>query len=126
MRCMSRISLVIYQAIQLYGEEAALTDDINDFLAASATLSLKNCLERFRCFDSFCRVIPHQSGMDRISWSMVELRGCSQDLKTTAVGERPLDHVMYCAETSLLNAIRCVRDAACGHKKIKGIISKYT
>lgn len=126
MRCMSRISLVIYQAIQSYGEEAELSDEMNDFLATSATLSLKNCLERFRCFNSFCRALPHQSDMDRISWSMIELRSSLEGLETVAVGERPLDHVMYSAETSLLNAIRCVRDAAGGHKRLIAIISDKT
>jgi hypothetical protein len=123
---MSRISLAIYNAIQSYGEEAGLSDESNEFLAMSATLSLKTCLERFRSFDSFCRAIPHQSDMDQISWSMVVLRTSLDELETSAVGDRPLDHIVYSAEACILNAIRFVRDAAGGHRKLIAEITCHT
>jgi hypothetical protein len=126
MRCMSRISLAIYKAIQSYGEEAELSDESNEFLATSATLSLKTCLKRFRTFDSFCRAIPHQSDMDQISWSMVELRTSLEELEAAAVGDKPLDHVVYNAETCILNAIRFVQDAAGGHRKLIAKITHHT
>jgi len=126
MRCMSRISLAIYKAIQSHGEEAELSDESNEFLATSATISLKTCLERFRSFDSFCLAIPHQSDMDQISWSMVELRTSLDELETAAVGDRPLDHIVYSAEVCILNAIRFVRDAAGGHTKLIAKITCHT
>jgi hypothetical protein len=126
MRCMSRLSLVIFKAIQSYSEEAKLSDKMNDVLATSATLSLRNCLERFRSFDSFCRALPHHSGMDQTMWSMVELGNSLEDLEKVSIGDEPLRHVMYIAETALINAVRCVRDAAGGHHSLLRIISSNT
>jgi len=126
MRCISRLSLGIYQAIQQYGEEASLPRERNNVLMISATHSLKHCLGIFRYFDSFCRTPPHQPGTDRISRSMIELRSYYVDFPPVAVGEISMYDVVDNAEACLLNALWNVREGAGWYKHLVALIDSNT
>ncbi|KUJ21242.1 uncharacterized protein LY89DRAFT_430856 [Mollisia scopiformis] len=126
MRCLSRMSLAMYQTIHGSGRKSNSFQDSKDFLATSAIVSLKNCIRNLQVFGSFCQAIQHQSGMDQTSWSMVDLGDCSDEELATGAEERSFDFMIHSAETCILNAAKLVSEAATGQKELYDKISYHT
>jgi hypothetical protein len=104
MRSFSRKSLAVYQVIQTQLRRVPLLEEPDKCLYTSATRCLKDCIVKLRAFDSFCLAVPHQPGMDQISWSMVQYESTSRDVITSA-GATPLRDLVNSVEMDIRDAM---------------------